>query len=143
MVGYWSKLFRGHTEPAPASGLVSPVVVSTDETVIRVHQPDASEQTLTWDEITNVTVVAKICPRSDTDFCWTIAGSRGHMSITVPFGASGEREFIRAMQGHLQGFDNMAVVEALSTPHDGAFPVWEAPPAKSAASQKAGVRSVS
>jgi hypothetical protein len=143
MLGVLAKLFGRRTEPARAAGPASPVVVSTDETIIRVHQPDAPERTLTWEEITNVTVVAKVCSPSDTDFRWTIAGSRGHAPISVPFGASGEREFIRAMQGHLQGFDNMAVSEALSTSRDGSFPIWEAPPAKAAASHKTGIRSVS
>jgi hypothetical protein len=143
MLGLLAKLFSHRTEPSKTAGPVSPVVVSTDETIIRVHQPDAPDRSLTWEEITNVTVVAKVSNPADMDFRWTIAGSRGHAPITVPFGASGEREFIRAMQGHLQGFDNMAVVEALSTSRDGSFPIWEAPPAKASASHKSGIRSVS
>lgn len=78
-----------------------------------------------WEELSRVHVaVDKSDPEGEIR--WVLSDHHGGGDISVPMGAEGERAFITAMQRRLAGFDNMAVVEALSSPTSGEFQVWPA-----------------
>lgn len=144
MLGLIAKLFAQRPMPphlvSPADP-VSPVVVLTDEDGIRVRDPGHPERMASWTEFSDVTLVARMNSPATADFFWSIDLRPGRAPIRVPFGAGGEREFVRAMQVRLQGFDNMAVVEALGTMSDGRFAIWHVP--VKAAHPKSDLKSVS
>ncbi len=79
-----------------------------------------------WSQIETVSVRTLIGGAWAADVFWVIRGKR--QKLVLPFGAYGESDLVRAMQERLAGFDNMAVVEGLSSAGEGEIQVWPADP---------------
>ena len=80
-----------------------------------------------WADISKVSVEVTAVGSNETELTWVIAGRHGRNEVCIPMGAPGEAELVCAMQRRLPDFDNMAVVEALSSAEVATFVVWEAP----------------
>ena len=103
------------------SGRVYDVSVSFDETTIRFDATGRPRQEIKWASIERVSIKS-IC--GETDLIWVISTREAKAALSLPMGAEGEAELVRTMQARLQGFDNMAVIEAMSNAGDAEFQVW-------------------
>lgn len=92
---------------------------------IVLHIPGAPPASITWSELETITIVSSEQLGSN-ELYWLISGSNRRHPLIIPMGAPGEHELVQAMQARLDGFDNMAVVEAMSSVEDALFIVWEA-----------------
>lgn len=79
-----------------------------------------------WSNLGNVTVMTTNLGPFEVDLFWVLTDKDGWQTLMIPMDAQGERELLEAMQARLPGFDNMAVVEAMSSTHQGVFQVWPA-----------------
>lgn len=126
MLNWLSKLFRRHHEAQPQRRSASPVRVTLDEKTISVDDGTGNIASLTWSSLGNVAVITTDAGPFATDLFWILTDKDGRHSITVPMDAGGEDALLKAMQARLPGFDNMAVVEAMSSVENGLFQIWPA-----------------
>jgi hypothetical protein len=126
MLGWLSKLFRRSPEAPPQRRFASLVRVSHDEKIISVNDGEGGVATLSWQDVGNVTVLTTDTGPFEIDLFWVLTDQEGRRSVTVPMGAEGEHALLQAMQARLSGFDNMAVVEAMSSTENGVFQIWPA-----------------
>lgn len=126
MLNWLSKLFRRRHEAEPQRRSASPVRVVLDEKLISVDDGAGSITSIAWSNLGSVTVITTGAGPFEIDLFWILADKDGRASITVPMDASGEHALLKAMQARLPGFDNMAVVEAMSSTDDGVFQIWPA-----------------
>lgn len=126
MLNWLSQLFRRHREVPPQRRLSSPVRVLSDDKTITVNDGAGSIATLAWADLGNVTVLTTDMGPFQVDLFWVLSDRDGRHSITIPMDAGGEHTLLQAMQARLSGFDNMAVVEAMSSTGPGVFQIWPA-----------------
>ena len=100
--------------------------MTCDHTTITLHQPDGQSGSLAWDDIGSVTVAITANEVSD-DVFWLILSRDRSRFLAVPLCAVGERELLLAMQIRLRGFDNDAVITAMTSTDTEHYVVWEAP----------------
>lgn len=111
--------------PDPQPGAIS---VTFDHSAITLHQPDGRRGSLQWDNLGSVTVAVTAVEVSD-DVFWLLLSRDRSRFLAVPLCAVGERELVLAMQLRLRGFNNDAVINAMTSTETEHFVVWEAPPA--------------
>jgi len=104
----------------------SPVRVTQDDKLISVDDGSGHVSALSWSEIGNVTVLTTNAGPFETDLFWVLSDRDGRTTIMIPMDAAGEHALLVAMQARLAGFDNMAVVEAMSSVENGVFQIWPA-----------------
>lgn len=126
MLNWLSKLFRRRQEAPPQRRASSPVCVTHDERIISVNNGAGRVTSLLWSELSNVTVLTSDAGPFEIDLFWVLADRSGRQSLTIPMGAAGEHALLLAMQARLAGFDNMAVVEAMSSTGKATFQIWPA-----------------
>ena len=119
----WLSKFIGRRHDAPPPRAISPIRVSHDDRIVSVRDEKGRVALIEWAEIERIHVaVDKTDP--DHEIQWVLSDRDARASLSVPMGADGEGAFIKAMQARFAEFDNMAVVEALSSPTSGEFQVW-------------------
>jgi hypothetical protein len=123
MLDWLLKLLRPAKKAPPKSIPETGVRVIQDEKSIRVVGPGEAVSAINWDDIARVTIRTTDTGPFTTDLFWHLQNSEGK-GPTVPMGAVGEHELLLAMQRRLDGFDNMAVVEAMGTSEKAEFVVW-------------------
>lgn len=128
MLDWLSRLFGRRPEALPQRRVTSPVCVTHDDKIITVDDGAGTLQMLTWAELGNVAVLTTDAGPFEPDLFWILTNRDGGRSIAVPMGARGESALLGAMQARLPGFDNMAVIEAMSSITSDLFQVW--PPAE-------------
>lgn len=127
MLSWLSNLFerifaeRLRPLPPPRNWRHPDVHVSFDETYIRASLHGGPRQEIRWAHLGRV-CVNSIC--GESDLVWVLSSRDGRVALSVPMGAVGEAELVRTMQARLHGFDNMAVIEAMSSADDAEFQVW-------------------
>ncbi len=126
MLDWLSKLFGRRQEAMPRRRNASPVRVTQDERTITVDDGVGSIFVLPWSELANVSVMTTDAGPFEIDLFWILTDRQGRLAITVPMGAEGEHALLLSMQARLVGFDNMAVVEAMSNTGSGLFQIWPA-----------------
>ena len=126
MLNWLSKLFRRRDEALPQRRFISSVRVVHDDRIITVDDGAGGIATLAWADLGNVTVLTTDAGPFQIDLFWILTDRDNRHSLTVPMDASGEHALLKAMQARLAGFDNMAVVEAMSSTGDGVFQIWPA-----------------
>jgi hypothetical protein len=102
------------------------VRVDCDPDVISLTRAGAPREVITWAEVASVGLVSGDADSEPPELCWLLQGRDRRRALLVPMGAPGEHEFVQAMQARLHGFDNMAVVEAMSATGSVGFKVWDA-----------------
>ncbi|MGQ0673144.1 MAG: hypothetical protein ACT4N2_09740 [Hyphomicrobium sp.] len=119
-------LTRPSAEASTAKTAAAPDVrVSHDETSILLHHPDGREDAMAWSAIVRVAIETTDSGPFAADLFWIVDDSEGRR-LTIPLEADGESELLAKMQRRLDGFDNMAVVEAMGSTEMARFTVWEA-----------------
>jgi hypothetical protein len=126
MLNWLSKLFRRHREDVPLRRITSLVRVSHDDKVITVDSGTGTIAVLGWSDLASVTILTTDAGPFQVDLFWILSDRDGRHSLTIPMDASGEHALLKAMQARLSGFDNMAVVEAMSSTGYGVFQIWPA-----------------
>ncbi|MGE3228857.1 MAG: hypothetical protein AB7J30_05415 [Hyphomicrobium sp.] len=127
MLDWLSRLFRRREVAQPQRPRsTSPVRVTQDDKLISVDDGSGNVTTLAWAEVGNVTVLTTNAGPFETDLFWMLSDRDGRHMMMVPMGAAGEHELLQAMQARLAGFDNMAVIEAMSSVENGVFQIWPA-----------------
>ncbi len=126
MLDWLTKLFRRHREALPQRRIASPVNVTHDDKVIAVDSGTGSVATLAWSDLANVTILTTDAGPFQIDLFWILSDRDGRRSLTIPMDANGEHMLLKAMQARLSGFDNMAVVEAMSSTGNDVFQIWPA-----------------
>jgi hypothetical protein len=125
MLGWLRKLVTHADPPHDAGGAAgSCLCVVHDEAAITLTHPDGREEQIRWSDVACVAIHTTDAGPFVTDLFWHIEDARGQ-GPTVPMGAAGEQELLRAMQRRLEGFDNMAVIEAMGSAEEARFVVWE------------------
>lgn len=126
MLNWLSKLFRRRQEalPLPQRRSTSPVRVNYDDRIITVDDGAGDLATIAWGDIGSVTVLTTDAGPFETDLFWVVSDRDGRQTITIPMDANGEHTLLIAMQARLSGFDNMAVIEAMSCTGGGVFRIW-------------------
>lgn len=115
---------RPAISPEPVPGALS---VTFDNRAITLHQPDGRTGAITWDELGSVTVATTDCEISD-DVFWLLLSHDRSRFLAVPLRAVGEQELLMVMQLRLRGFDNDAVIAAMTCVETEHFVVWQASP---------------
>jgi hypothetical protein len=128
MLSWFYKLFRHPHEALPQRRPTSPVRVTHDDKVITVDDGAGDVSSIAWADVGNVTVLTTDAGPFQIDLFWIVTDREGRRSMTIPMDATGEHALLKAMQVRLAGFDNMAVVEAMSSTDNGTFQIW--PPAE-------------
>lgn len=100
--------------------------VTHDEKTITMDDGAGTTAVLAWADLVNVTALTTDGGPFQTDLFWMLTDHDGRNSLLIPMGAQGEHELLLAMQTRLPGFDNMAVVEAMSSTTNGVFQIWPA-----------------
>lgn len=126
-MSWFSKLFGRAVPPQPSRAADPEAAVRAvcDDETITVRHPGGRVETIAWSALARVTIATTDAGPFVTDLFWLLEDSKGHRS-TLPMGAAGEKEFLKAMQRRLEGFDNMTVVEAMGSTEVARFVVWEA-----------------
>lgn len=122
---WFSKPSKPGEAPAP-NRVTGGVRVLVDSAVISIDRANQPRETLEWDDIASVMVVTNDAGPSRPDLFWVLQAQDRRPASVVPMGSEGEQDLLRAMQARLKGFDNMAVVEAMSSTENAGFIVWQA-----------------
>lgn len=127
MLNWLSRLFLRRHEVAPRRrpATASPVRVTHDDKTITVRD-GAEVSTLAWADVASVTVLTTDLGPFEIDLFWVLSDRDNRSFLTIPMGADGEHALLQTMQVRLTGFDNMAVVEAMSSTGNGVFQIWPA-----------------
>jgi YD repeat-containing protein len=131
MLSWFTRLFERRAEPIAPRVTDPSHKVTFDERVIRVTDADGITETVTWADLGNVEVITTGGGPFEVDLFWVLTDKYGRRGPVVPMGALGEHQLVRAMQVRLPGFDNMAVIEAMSSTGEAKFPIWPASPTNS------------
>lgn len=126
MLNWLSRLFGRRHEALPQRRAASPVSVTHDDKIITVNDGAGGSARLAWSDLANVAVVTTGAGPFEIDLFWLLSHRDGRRSLVIPMDAGGEHALLVAMQARLAGFDNMAVIEAMSSTNDGVFQVWPA-----------------
>jgi len=96
-----------------------------DEILITVKTPGAPDVEIAWKDLTSVRLISGDAAIDPPDLFWLLLGGERRRPVLVPMGVAGEHDLVRAMQARLDGFDNMAVVEAMSAKGPVECKVWD------------------
>ncbi len=122
----WQMLVRPGGGPARPVPPISNVRVTFDEAGIALERSGAAPNVIAWAEIATVGLVTGDAFKEPPELSWLLQGRDRRRALLVPMGATGEHELVHEMQARLVGFDNMAVVEAMSATGAAGFLVWDA-----------------
>lgn len=98
-------------------------IVRLSESEIACERPDGTVERVGWGELQKVEVYTTSGGPFTTDFYWMLQGADGGGCL-VPQGATGEQDLIVRLQA-LPGFDNEALIEAMSSTDDKKFLCWQ------------------
>ena len=120
----WNRRAR-NAKPPEDRGSGARERVQVGATAITVLHPDGKLDTLAWADLGTVTVLTSDAGPAETDLFWVLQSRDGRHRLVVPMGATGEHDLVIAMQARLNGFDNMAVIEAMGSTGHASFRIWE------------------
>jgi hypothetical protein len=100
----------------------SQFIVRLSDSEMVCERPDGKVERVAWADLRKVEVVTTGDGPFDPDVFWVLHGTES--GCAVPQGATGDRELLERLQD-LPGFDNGAVIEAMSCTSDKRFLCWE------------------
>jgi hypothetical protein len=100
--------------------------VTCDDQVIQLSQPNGTQSDVAWAQLGSVGIMTTPDGPASPDLFWILQTHDRKNSMVVPMGADGEQNLLHAMQARLPGFDNMTVIEAMSSVEAAGFVVWQA-----------------
>ena len=98
--------------------------VTFDEVGVAFSRPGTSGEHLSWAELAVVEVYTNDTGPWGTDVWFVLRGSDG--ALAVPQGATGDSELVDRLQ-KLPGFDNAALIEAMTCTDNRVFRCWARP----------------
>jgi hypothetical protein len=98
--------------------------VRHDADLITVKVPGAPDLSIAWDKLESVAIISGDAMADPPELFWLLLGGDRRRPLLIPMGVPGEHDLVHAMQSRLDGFDNMAVVEAMSAKGRVGFKVW-------------------
>ncbi len=122
MLGFVKRLFRGapsrHLQPESCFS------VMFDEESVTCKQPDGSEETVKWDNLSSVVVETNDTGPLGCDVFYRLTGRSRDSECVIPQGANGEQELVERLQ-QLPEFDNGALIEAMCSFENRRFVCWK------------------
>lgn len=100
--------------------------VSFSDTLVRLTKPDGTSNEITWAQLACVGILTTSDGPAAPDLFWLLQQQDRGTNLVFPMGAEGEHELLHEMQTRLPGFDNMTVIEAMSSTDPAGFVVWQA-----------------
>ncbi|WP_439544280.1 hypothetical protein [Hyphomicrobium sp.] len=126
MLNWLLRLLRHPRDAVPKPAVSTPVRVTHDDKLITVDDGAGAAVSVAWSDIGNISVLTTDAGPFEADLFWIMTDRDGRQSLVVPMGADGEPALLKSMQARLAGFDNMAVVEAMSSTSNAVFQIWPA-----------------
>ena len=124
----WLKRYRETAlTPAPIEPGGPRFRVSFDETGVELTKPDHTVSTVLWAKLSNVGIITTADGPLAPDLFWLLQEHDRRINLVIPMGSDGEHELLHEMQLRLPGFDNMTVIEAMSSIDPAGFVVWQLP----------------
>lgn len=99
--------------------------VASDTDLITLKVPGAPPLSIGWKDLEAVAIVSGDATADPPELFWLLLGGNRRRPVLVPMGVPGEHDLVHAMQARLNGFDNMAVVEAMSAQGRVRFKIWD------------------
>ena len=99
--------------------------VVSDADLITLKIPGAAPLAIAWKDLEAVAIVSGDATAEPPELFWLLLGGNRRRPMLVPMGVPGEHDLVHAMQARLAGFDNMAVVEAMSARGRVRFKIWD------------------
>lgn len=96
-----------------------------DADLITLKVPGAPDLAIAWANLESVAIVSGDATAHPPELFWLLLGGDRRRPILIPMGVPGEHDLVHSMQARLEGFDNMAVVEAMSARGRVAFKIWD------------------
>jgi hypothetical protein len=124
----WLRRIFERTAPKRPGSRPEPqgIHVLHDANLITLKVPGAMDLAIAWESIESVALVSGDATADPPELFWLLLGGDRRRPVLVPMGVPGEHDLVQAMQARLDGFDNMAVVEAMSAKGRVGFKVWNA-----------------
>ncbi|MCU0953771.1 MAG: hypothetical protein MUC37_03970 [Hyphomicrobium sp.] len=97
----------------------------SDADLITLKVPGAPPLSIGWKDLEAVAIVSGDATVEPSELFWLLLGGNRRRPLLVPMGVPGEHDLVHAMQARLDGFDNMAVVEAMSARGRVRFKIWD------------------
>src|SRR5205809_669935 len=101
---------------------MSEPTVEIDDRGVRRHLADGTREQVAWDDLMEVWIVTTSDGPFAEDVFFVLVG-RGDTGCVVPQGAAESGSLLERLQ-RLPGFDNEAVVRAMSSAEDARFVCW-------------------
>ncbi len=98
-------------------------VFFTSDAVIRV-QPDGMRKTIRWDDLDEIRILTTDEGPWHEDVHFVLITFDGKRGCTVPQLCDGSKQLLERLQ-QLPGFDNEAVIEAMSSTSNAEFVCWK------------------
>ena len=117
----WIKSNFGGASEAGTDPEAAWVVSLSDEGVSCVR-PNGVVEAIGWDDLKKVIIVTTDEGPFAADVMWLLLGEKS--GCMIPLGATGEDQLIERLQT-LPGFDNEAMIEAMSSTSNRKFVCWE------------------
>lgn len=118
------KLIKSIFKPKEPSTPESKVVVTFDEEWIISKRPGAEDEKVRWSDLKAVFVDTLDCGPFAPDVFWILVGDNENGCV-FPQGATGHEDILQAMQSRLSGFDNKALIDAMSCYECNRFLIWK------------------
>jgi hypothetical protein len=97
----------------------------TDDEIVATY-PSGEKQAVRWESLTRVAIRTTSEGPFSPDVFWDLhAGRDDRPAVVYPGGATGETELLEELQKRLPGFDNDALITAMSCTSHGYFIVWQ------------------
>jgi hypothetical protein len=129
MLDWLNRIFSQPPQARANAGVGTPdttgVRVDHDADVITLTSDSAPAGRIFWKELEAVAIVSSSTRTDPPELSWLLAGADRRRPLLIPMGAPGEHALVHAMQARLDGFDNMAVVEAMSAKGHVSFTIWD------------------
>jgi len=122
----WMASLLGRPRPAQAQlDHESEFVVTFDGEKILCRRPEGAEETVRWNELGTVLVETNDLGPAAADVFWFLISQDKKSGCAFPPGATGDSELIKRLQ-ELPGFDNEAVITAMTSAENQHFLCWQA-----------------
>ena len=119
-------------DPPPQARQSGPLWrVSFDDTHVHLQPPNGKTSEVAWGQLACVGIMTTADGPAVPDLFWLLQQHDRRINLVIPMGAEGEHELLHEMQKRLPGFDNMTVIEAMSSTDQAGFVVWQAGDAQS------------
>ena len=124
----WLRRIFAHEKPPRPANRPEPqgLRVLHDADGITLKIPGAPDSALAWTDLQSVTIVSGDANSDLPELYWLLHGPDRRRPLLIRMGLPGEHDLVHAMQARLDGFDNMAVVEAMSADGAVGFKIWDA-----------------